>query len=272
MSRLEAHYNICNRYAMKVSRSEKLRSLLDAWEPHTVATSAHLKTLGLTAQDLQNYTSSQWLVSLGRGAFKRPMETVTWQGALYSLQSQLKLPIHVGALTALEMTGNSHYLRFGETKAYLFSPLHAVLPAWFQTHWGDAVRHMQTKLLPSGLGLTEQRAPEGFLLTTAAPERAILELLHLAPKEFDLVEAGQIVEGMTSLRPKLMQSLLEACASVKVRRLFLYLAERAHLPVMRHLDAERIDLGSGDRSLAKMGGYVPKYKLLLPRELVSDGR
>ncbi|OYY63287.1 type IV toxin-antitoxin system AbiEi family antitoxin [Sphingomonas sp. 28-62-11] len=257
---------------MKVARSDKLRLLLDAWEPHTVATSPHLRALGLTAQDLQNYTASQWLASLGRGAFKRPMETVTWQGALYSVQSQLKLPVHVGALTALEMTGNSHYVRFGENKAYLFSPLRVVLPAWFQTHWGGAVRHMQSKLLPNDLGLTKQRAPEGYPLNTATPERAILELLHLAPKEFDLVEAGQIIEGMTSLRPKLMQSLLEACASVKVRRLFLYLAERADLPVMRHLDADRIDLGSGDRSLAKMGRYVPKYKLLLPWELVSNGR
>lgn len=236
-----------------------------------MATSPHLKALGLTAQDLQNYTASNWLVSLGRGAFKRPMETVTWQGALYSVQSQLKLPVHVGALTALEMTSNSHYVRFGENKAYLFSPLRVVLPAWFQTHWGEAVRHMQSKLLPHDLGLTKQQTPGGYPLNIATPERAILEVLHLAPKELDLVEAGQIIEGMTSLRPKLMQSLLEACASVKVRRLFLYLAERANLPVMRHLDADRIDLGSGDRSLAKMGRYVPKYKLLLPREVVSNG-
>ncbi|MCF8707156.1 type IV toxin-antitoxin system AbiEi family antitoxin [Rhizorhapis sp. SPR117] len=236
-----------------------------------MATSPHLKALGLTAQDLQNYKSSQWLVSLGRGAFKRPMETVTWQGALYSVQSQLKLPVHVGALTAIEMTGNSHYVRFGESRAYLFSPLHVVLPAWFQAHWGGEVRHMQTKLLPDDIGLTEHRTPEGYPLTAATSERAILELLHLAPREFDLVEACQIVEGMTSLRPKLMQSLLEACTSVKVRRLFLYLAERADLPVMRHVKVDQIDLGSGDRSLAKMGRYVPKYRLLLPRELVSSG-
>ncbi|MEJ5096565.1 MULTISPECIES: type IV toxin-antitoxin system AbiEi family antitoxin domain-containing protein [Sphingomonas] len=146
-----------------------------------------------------------------------------------------------------------------------------VLPAWFQKHWGGEVRHMQTKLLPNDIGLTEHRTPEGYPLTAATPERAILELLHLAPKEFDLVEACQIVEGMTSLRPKLMQSLLEACTSVKVRRLFLYLAERADLPVMRHVKVDQIDLGSGDRSLAKMGRYVPKYRLLLPRELVSSG-
>jgi hypothetical protein len=256
---------------MRRSRSEKLRSLLDGWEPHSVATSAYLKTLAITSQDLQNYTSSRWLISLGRGAFKRPAETVTWQGALYSLQTQLQLPVHVGARTALEMSGNSHYVRFTSTKAYLFSPLNVVLPLWFRTHWGDDVRHVQTKLLPPDLGLTEQQTSEGFALKASGVERAALELLHLAPNEFDLVEAGMIIESMTSIRPKLMQSLLEQCASIKVRRLFLYLAERANLPVMRHLDFGGIDLGTGDRSLVPNGRYVAKYQLLLPKELVDHG-
>lgn len=254
---------------MGISRTDKLKSLLDAWTPHSVATSAHLKAQGITPQDIQNYTASRWLVSLGRGAFKRPMETVSWQGALHSLQAQLGLPIHVGAITALEMSGNSHYLRFAATRAYLFSPLKVTLPLWFRTHWSEDVRHVQTKLLPTELGLTDQQAPEGFPLRTASPERAVLEMLHLAPKEFDLIEAGMIIEGMTAIRPKLIQSLLEQCASVKVKRLFLYLAERADLPVMRHLDVDRIDLGSGDRSLVPQGRYVAKYQLLLPKELVA---
>ena len=256
---------------MSLQRSEKLKSLLDQWEPHSVATSTHLATLGITPQDIQNYTSSRWLMSLGRGAFKRPMETVTWQGALHSLQTQLSLPVHVGALTALEMSGNSHYVRFAATRAYLFSPLHVALPRWFKTHWGDDVRYVQTKLLPPELGLTEQQAPEGFTLKTSTAERAALEILHLAPKEFDLVEAGMIIETMTSIRPKLMQNLLEQCTSLKVRRLFLYLAERANLPVVGHLNLERIDLGTGDRSLVPNGRYVAKYQLVLPKELVDRG-
>lgn len=249
--------------------AHKLRALLDAWEPRSVATTAHLKSLGISSQDLQNYTSSRWLTPLGRGAFKRPMETVTWQGALYSLQSQLRLPVHVGALTALEMSGQNHYVRFGNTRACLFSPLNVALPLWFRTHWRDDVRHVQTKLLPPDIGLTEQRAPERFALRTSTAERAVLELLHLAPKNFGLVEAGMIIEGMTLVRPKLMQRLLEQCTSIKVRRLFLYLAERANLPVMRHLDLDRIKLGSGDRSLVPGGRYVAKYQLLLPKELVD---
>lgn len=255
---------------MGIPRLEKLKSMLDAWEPHCVATTAYLKTKGITAQDLQNYTSSGWLTSLGRGAFKRPAESVSWQGGLYSLQTQLHLPVHVGALTALELAGSSHYVRFASTSAFLFSPTNVKLPLWFRSHWGAEVRHVQTKLLPPGLGLTEMRTGEGLTLRASSVERATLELLHLAPKEFDLGEAGLIIESMTSIRPKLMQSLLEQCASIKVRRLFLYLAERANLPAMRHLDPDRIDLGTGDRSLVPNGRYVAKYRLLLPKELTDS--
>ncbi|MDB5582369.1 MAG: hypothetical protein JWR80_7545 [Bradyrhizobium sp.] len=244
---------------------------MDQWQPHIVATTPHLRALGISAQDTQNYVSSHWLESVGRGAFKRPRETVSWQGALYSVQSQLRLPIHIAALTALEMTGNEHYLRLEQSTAYLFSPHGVTLPLWFTRHWGASVRHIQSKLLPSDVGLTERPSAEGYRLKTASPERAILEMLHLAPRHFDLVEAATIMEGLTTLRPQLVQTLLEACQSIKVKRLFLYLAERAELPVMRHLDVARVDLGVGDRSLVRMGRYVPKYQLLLPRELVGHG-
>ncbi|WP_255265463.1 type IV toxin-antitoxin system AbiEi family antitoxin domain-containing protein, partial [Sphingobium chlorophenolicum] len=143
--------------------------------------------------------------------------------------------------------------------------------ALVQNPLGDEVRHVQTKLLPQDLGVIEQTTPEGFALRTSTAERAALELLHLAPKIFGLVEAGLIMESMTLIRPKLMQSLLEQCASIKARRLFLYLAERADLPVIRHLDLDRIDLGVGDRSLVPNGRYVAKYQLLLPKELVDPG-
>jgi hypothetical protein len=43
------------------------------------------------------------------------------------------------------------------------------------------------------------------------------------------------------------------------------------LPVMSHLDPSRASLGSGDRTLANGGTYVARYKLILPKELVSDG-
>ncbi len=255
---------------MRLPRDEKLKRLMDEWRPHTVITSVRLKELGITAQDAHKYGLRQWLESLGHGAFKRPVETVTWQGALCAIQTQLKLDVHVAARTALEMTGKAHYLRFADQTVFLFSPPKVALPAWFKTYdWSVDIRHTQTKFLPPDLGLTDLEAVEGFKLRASSPERAILETLHLTPQAVDLVEAAQLTEGLVTLRPKLMQELLEACNSVKVKRLFLYLAERADLPVMRHLNPDVIDLGKGDRSLVPKGKYVAKYGLLLPSELVT---
>jgi Transcriptional regulator, AbiEi antitoxin, Type IV TA system/Transcriptional regulator, AbiEi antitoxin N-terminal domain len=256
---------------MSSSKASKIKPLLDAWQPHTVATSEWLGARGINPQDVRNYLGSKWLVSLGRGAFKRPSETVTWQGALYSIQKQSGLPVHVGALTALEMTGHQHYVRFGRSEAYLFSAPDIQLPKWFRAHWGADVRHVRTKLFPAQMAMTTKESPEGLPLVCSSPEQAILETLHLAPKEFDLVEVAQIIEGMTSLRPKVMQELLEACASIKVKRLFLYLAERAGLSLVQHLDLNRIDLGTGKRAITETGRLTPKYGLLLPEELVTDG-
>lgn len=243
---------------------------MDQWRPHTVVTSMRLNELGISPQDTQNYLSSRWLEPLGRGAYKRPVETVTWQGALWTIQTQLKLDVHVAARTAFEMTGRAQYLRFSDQTVFLFSPPKVTLPAWFKSHdWSVEIRHTQTKFLPSDLGIAEFEAVEGFKLRGSSPERAILETLHLAPQAIDLVEAAQLAEGLVTLRPKLMQELLEACTSVKVKRLFLYLADRADLPVMRHLNLATIDLGKGDRSLTPKGKYVAKYGLHLPAELVS---
>ncbi len=53
------------------------------------------------------------------------------------------------------------------------------------------------------------------------------------------------------LRASLVQQLLEECASVKVKRMFLYMAEKARHRWFAKLDLSRITLGSGTRSLPK---------------------
>jgi len=57
----------------------------------------------------------------------------------------------------------------------------------------------------------------------SAPERAAMEMLHLVPKEVGFDEAQLIVENLVALRADVVQRLLEACRSVKVKRLFLYM-------------------------------------------------
>jgi hypothetical protein len=209
------------------------------------------------------------LAKLGTGAFRRPEETVAWPGAVHSLQTQLTLPVHVGALSALAAQGLAHYLRLDHEVVYLFSGPSVKLPAWFRGYdWQAVIEPVASNFLPDDLGLTKSKVGS-FELLASAPERAILECLHLSPSKLDLVECYEILQGLINLRPKVMQQLLESCRSIKVKRLFLYMAEKANLPVMPHLDPTKIELGSGDRSLFKGGHYDARYQLILPTELVN---
>jgi hypothetical protein len=257
---------------MALQNEGKLKKVLEGWQPQTVGTSAWLNSLGVSRQLTKHYALKNWIEPLGAGGFKRPSETVQWYGAVRSLQTQLKLPVHVGALTALSAHGVAHYLRMGSEAIYLFSPQEVRLPSWFTGYdWQAPVQHVKTNVLPESLGLTQYGYGQ-IDVTISTPERAILECLYLAPNKVDLVECYEIAEGLLNLRPKLMQDLLESCNSIKVKRLFVYMAEKANLPVMKHLDLQQINFGFGDRSLVKSGLYVAKYGLTLPEALVNHGR
>ncbi|HMQ05622.1 MAG TPA: type IV toxin-antitoxin system AbiEi family antitoxin domain-containing protein, partial [Pyrinomonadaceae bacterium] len=67
-----------------------------------------------------------------------------------------------------------------------------------------------------------------------------------------------------------VQSLLEKSTSIKVNRLFLYLAEKAGHRWFNQLKPELVNLGSGKRSIVKRGIYVDKYQITVPKEL-GDG-
>jgi hypothetical protein len=254
---------------MTTNIDNKLKKLLDEHTPETVLLAPWLERMGIS-RDLQKYyRRSGWLESIGVGAFKRPKESVGWQGALFSLQSQAELPVHVGGLTALSLHGLTHYSRFGIETIYLFSPLNIKLPKWFIGHnWKTQIKHVKTSsLLPeSGLINSNER---NFIIRISSPERAILECLHLAPDQIDLVECYQIMEGLTNLRPKLLQELLETCTSVKVKRLFLYMADKAQHQWRSFIDQSKISLGNGDRSVVKGGVYVSDYRISVPKELVE---
>ncbi len=98
-----------------------------------------------------------------------------------------------------------------------------------------------------------------------------MECLYLAPVKQELTEFYDLMEGLNNLTPSTVQSLLEQCQSVKVKRLFLYLAEKSGHGWFKHLDLSHIDLGSGKRSLVKNGKLIEKYGITVPRELEENG-
>jgi hypothetical protein len=99
-----------------------------------------------------------------------------------------------------------------------------------------------------------------------------MECLYLAPQYQDLMECFELMEGLNNLPPKQVQMLLEKCESVKVKRLFLYMAEKAKHSWFNYLDTEKIDLGRGKRSVVKNGALVEKYGITVPKELEVNGK
>ena len=78
------------------------------------------------------------------------------------------------------------------------------------------------------------------------------------------------MEGLATLSPRRLQKLLEACQSVKVKRLFLFLAERHNHAWFKRLDVSGVDLGAGKRALVDHGRYDAKYRITVPDFLLKE--
>lgn len=247
-----------------------LNRLLQKWPYGGVVTSPWLHSLGVSNQLLKKYTTSHWLNSLGYGAYKRTGDTITWEGALNAIQTQLGKDLHIAGKTALELQGKAHFIPAQETQVILFSPTSAKLPKWLHHQDFNIIFEAhKASFLESDEGIASKRI-NGFELKISTAERAILEVLYLAPQHQSLQESKYLLENLTTLRPRVLQGLLDACTSIKVNRLFLLLAEHLQLPCVKHLNLDNVKLGSGNRSLIKGGQLHNKYKITIPHNLLTD--
>ncbi|MBI3551491.1 MAG: type IV toxin-antitoxin system AbiEi family antitoxin [Elusimicrobia bacterium] len=245
----------------------KLSELLGKWPKGAVVVQGWLDTQGISRQLTDRYCRFHWMRRIGRGAYARLNESVEWTGGLYAIQQQLGLPIHAGAKTALELQGYAHYIpmRKGATQ-WLFGPPKVKPPSWFLKHdWEDKTRYVATNLFQSSpeLGLTKKPI-EDYSIKLSAPERAMLEFLDQLPASQAFEESQQLMEGLATLRPELVQQLLENCRSVKAKRLFLLLAEICGHQWLSSLDLKKVDLGKGKRLLVKGGHFDQKYQISVP--------
>jgi len=197
----------------------------------------------------------------------RAGDRVGYEGAIYALQEQTGSTVHPGGRTALAFLGKAHYLEMETKRAIVFGSQGEKLPVWFEKHdWGVRLEYYQTFFLPPDLGLTKV-VLKNFSIRVSNAARALMECLYLAPEKQDLIECYQLMEGLNNLRPDLVQTLLEKCRSVKVKRLFIYLAEKAGHSWLGYLKLDRIGMGRGKRSIARGGVFVEKYQITVPREL-----
>ncbi len=252
---------------MSTENQSKINQLLSIAPSGVVLTSAWLVEQGYSLDLQKRYKKSNWFRALERGALVRNDDEVDYLGGIEALQNQLGLSIHPAAKTALILQGKSHYLEFSAKKVQLFSTSSESLPSWFKNYdWGVKLECNSTSFLPPEIGMTEFKH-KGFTIKISSPARAILECLYLAPKAQPLLEIYELIEGLNNLRPMTIQKLLENCTSVKVKRLFLYMAEKAGHDWVTYIKQDKIDLGTGKRQVVSDGTYIPKYQITVPKEL-----
>ncbi len=254
---------------MSTKNDNKLNRLLSSQPAGVVLSSAWLTEKGYSLDLQKRYRKSGWFDSIGTGALVRHGDGVDYLGAVYALQTQLGLSVHPAAKTALSLQGKAQYLELSTKTVQLFGGADDRLPQWFKSgDWGVKVAYQASSFLPADLGLVDLEH-YGFTVKVSSPPRAMMECLYLAPKSQSLVEVFELMEGLNNLRPASVQKLLEACTSVKVKRLFLYLANKAGHEWFNYLKLDNVDLGSGKRAIVKDGVYVAKYQITVPKELGS---
>jgi len=251
---------------MATKSKTKINRLINQWTAGTAGATSYLVASGFSRDLLVKYKNSGWLEPFGRGAYIRSGDKVDWPGALYTLQNQLFLPVHVGGKTALQLKGYAHYLPARQHKVFLYGPRGLILPAWFkEDSFGVQFIVTRTNLFPADCqeGFTDFTERD-FSVRIGAPERAVMEMLHLVPKEVGFDEAQLIMENLVALRTDVVQRLLEACRSIKVKRLFLYMAEKKEHSWLLKLDLSRVNLGKGKRMIVPHGRFDAKYRITVP--------
>ena len=256
---------------MSIDKKTKINQLLTTLPTGIVLQSFWLAKQGYSSALQQRYRNSNWLLPVGKGAMSKAGDPVTYEGAIYALQQQSKLSVHPGGRTALSLLGKAHYLELSMKKAVVFGNDNERLPRWFTMHdWGVTIDYHSTAFLPPDAGLEPYKF-QNFYIKISGAVRAIMECFYLAPDEQDLMECLQVMEGLNNVRPNQVQALLEQCQSIKVKRLFLFMAEKVGHNWFKHLKTDKIDLGKGKRSVVKNGVYDDKYQITVPKEIADYG-
>jgi hypothetical protein len=240
---------------------------------------------GLSTHNIDNQLKSGRLVAMYRGVYHRPHVSLNWQNIASSLSFLYHDQWLVGGLTALELLGFAHFMNLsGQHKVHLYGA--KPLPKWVQAHLTEAEKDVseltKTTFYWQGTSRlwhdnndellkrhTTNIAWRGSLppMLVSTAERALLEMLMIVPKQVSLENADYIVQAMTNLSPRKLKEVLTACKSVKVKRLFFWLADRQQYSWRKKLQIENFDLGAGKRVIVKGGKLDQQYNITVPEHL-----
>lgn len=253
---------------MSTVNTSKINKLMTELPSGVVYLSKWLESNGYSYDLQKTYRKSNWLTSIGSGAMIRSGDEVGYLGAIYALQQYAKTSIHPAGKTALALSGRSHYLEINSQKATIFGSVKEGLPAWFKNYqWEVEILYHTTSMLPPEIDLINYTVGD-FEVKISGAARALMECIYLADDRAGYIECYELMEGLNNLVPHKVERLLKECSSIKVKRLFLYFAEKADHGWFNYVKTDDIDLGKGKRSLVKNGVYIPKYQITLPEVLL----
>ena len=271
---------------MNRPKQPRLKPLLDTVPPGFLVDTPWLKARGIDPKSIHDYVARGWLERVVRGVYRRPLprragvaDAESWEVPLLSLQWLMKYAVHLGGESALDVAGYRHYLSLGgRTRVHFYGEV----PSWLKR------LPMQTEVVvrrrklfgDNRIGIDDaalEPAASGPMvevwrwpLKASSPERAILEALDELPRHASFENLDEVFAGLVSLRPEQLMAALDACRSVKVRRLFFVYADRHRHAWHKHLDTSRVDFGSGPRALVEGGKLHPTYRIYVPGALVSE--
>ena len=250
---------------MSLDSQSKLNRLLKIGKKNGLFFSDWLNNNGYSDQLVRKYRQSGWLSALDKGVMYRTGDILSSFVALSCYNEQLNKQVRIAAHSALELFGFNHYVPMGKPSLMVASD-NSNVPKWMLSDSFDRkLRHFCTKMIIVPYTSTIQ--VEGVDVLVSSPEQAFMECLLLAPEQYDYMDLYYIMEQLTSLRADVVQVLLENISNKRVKRLFLYMGEKANHYWFDMLDIDKIDLGTSKQKLVDNGTYISKYKITVPKEL-----
>ena len=251
---------------MNIENSNKINRLLQDYYPGKLYFSGNLKQLGYSDQLLKQYRNSGWLTALSKGVMYRTGDKLLAYPALASYNQQMEKNFHIAAHSALELKGFNHYVPMGKSVLMIGHIKQQTVPNWLKEgNFDMTLKFFSTETFSKPQLSTSNI--DGLDLLVSTPEQAFFECLLLAPKQYAFMDLFYIMEQLTTLRPEIVQELLENTDSFKVKRLFLYMAEKAGHYWFDLLDVDKVNIGTAKQQLTKNGVYISKYKITVPKEL-----
>ncbi|MBD5196174.1 MAG: hypothetical protein HDS89_01820 [Bacteroidales bacterium] len=250
---------------MDISAGSKINRLLSEGTYGGLFFSEWLDRMGYSAQLIKRYRESGWLESLTNGVMFRKSEKLSALAAIHSFNKQTEKKVRIAAHSALELHGFSHYIPMGKPKLMVsFDP--SKPGEWVKSDKFDM------SIVPFSTGIFSNPSTQGLTkdyleLLVSTPEQAFLECLHLVPSHYNYMDLFYLMEQLTSLDPERVQIALENTSSQRIKRMFLYMAEKAGHYWYDRLNMSSLGISNSKLQLVENGTYISKYKITVPKEL-----